>query len=108
MVCNGSVSAELQRALTSRAAKARVCYEDLLRVDAKRAGLVMVHVRMSGRGQFDEGELIKDEIGDLELARCILENFREPTGTAVDGECVDVNIPIRFVPKKPDPDAAAP
>lgn len=56
---------------------------------------------MSGQGQFDEASLIKDEIGHLGFAQCILSRFREPTGTLIEGGCVEVNIPLRFVPKKP-------
>lgn len=107
-VCNAPVSPQLQQALAGRGAKARSCYEQLLRVDPQRAGVVLVNVRMSGQGQFDEATLIKDEIGDLDFAQCLLTNFREPTGTFIDGECVEVNIPLRFVPKKPDADAPAP
>jgi hypothetical protein len=101
--CNASVSPELQQALSARAAKSRFCYEQLLRDDPTRAGTALVNVRMSGQGQFDEASLIKDEIGNPEFAQCILASFREPTGTLIDGDCVEVNIPLRFVPKKPPP-----
>lgn len=108
--CNASVSAELQQALTARAAKSRVCYERLLREDATRTGSVVVNVRMSGQGQFDEASLIKDEIGNAEFAECILSSFREPTGTWIEGGCAEVNVPLRFVPKRQAPvdDGAAP
>lgn len=107
-ICNASVSLELQQALSARAAKSRVCYEHLLREDPTLAGAALVAVRMSGQGNFDEANLIKDEIGNPTFAQCILSNFREPTGTLIEGDCVEVNIPLRFVPKNAPPAGAAP
>ena len=106
--CNAPVSLELQQVLSARAAKSRFCYEQLLRDDPTRAGTALVAVRMSGQGNFEEVNLIKDEIGNPTFAQCILANFREPTGTLIEGGCVEVNIPLRFVPKNSPPPANTP
>jgi hypothetical protein len=106
--CHAAVSPELQRELNQRAANVRSCYVQLLQADETRGGAVVVSVRMSGHGRFDEARLSEDEIGDPEFAQCVLSNFRAPTGSPIDGDCVDVNIPLRLVPQKPPPASGNP
>jgi hypothetical protein len=57
------------------------------------------------------GSADKDEIALPEFGDCILSKFRAPLSAAIDGNCVEVNVPLRFVPKKaapPDESTATP
>ena len=68
-------------------------------------------LRISEQAEVEEAKLAKDEFALPEFADCILAKFREPLRVAMDGNCVEVNVPLRFVPKKaapPDESAAPP
>jgi hypothetical protein len=93
----------LQQQLTERAAQTRSCYERLLQKDPTRQGRVLVKVRMSGAGEFEQATITEDDFSLPEFSECILARFREPTGTSIDANCVEVNVPFRFMPKKSPP-----
>jgi hypothetical protein len=97
---------EVQRELVARAVEVRRCYEHQLRRDPALRGRVLVTVRLSGRGVFEAARLSKDELGQPELASCILGYFSAPLSAQFDGDCAEVNIPLRFEPKKAAPSEA--
>lgn len=102
-VCHGSVDESLQQQLAGRAAKVRFCYEDLLRREPKREGRLMVTVRLSGAGTIDRSWITLDELADPETADCALASFKTPLKGNVEGGCAIVNVPLRFMIKKPEP-----
>lgn len=62
---------------------------------------------MSGAGEFEQATITEDDFSLAEFSECILARFREPTGTLIAGNCVEVNVPFRFVPKNSPPPAAS-
>lgn len=106
--CHGAIDEALQHELAGRGAQVRWCYQSLLERDPKREGRLMVTVEISGAGTIDDARITLDELGDPETSKCALGFFERPLHGAVRGDCVVVNVPLRFTiqkPKSPEDDA---
>jgi hypothetical protein len=101
--CHGFIDESLQHQLAGRAAQVRFCYEKLLRREPQREGRLMVTVRLSETATIDRARITLDELADPETADCALASFKEPLNGTVAGGCAIVNVPLRFMIKKPEP-----
>jgi outer membrane biosynthesis protein TonB len=98
--CKGTASAGLQAALSARAAASRPCYERALRVNAALTGKLLVSVRVDPSGLVCNVSIAQDGVHSAEVSTCVMGMFRNSRFPAPTGGCVDVNVPMSFVPKE--------
>jgi hypothetical protein len=97
--CKGEVTPVLRAQLGSTAGSVRGCYERALRQNQMLQGKLVVAVKIGQHGQACGASLASDTLGDPAVASCVLQKFRSGTFPAPVGGCVDVNVPISFMPK---------
>jgi len=97
--CKGEVSSELRAYLSGRASQGRKCYERALLQNATLKGRMKVQVRVSTQGQLCSASMASDELHDPSLSACILQMFRSSVYPAPKDGCVDVAVPLSFVPQ---------
>jgi len=97
--CKGEVTSELRTYLSGRAAQGRKCYERALLQNAGLKGRMRVQVRLNPAGQLCNATVASDELQDPGLSACILQMFRNSVFPAPSGGCVDVAVPMSFVPQ---------
>jgi len=93
------VSHELRSYLSGRASQGRKCYERALLQNASLKGHMRVQVRLNPQGQLCSAAIAADELQDPGLSACILQMFRNSVYPAPKGGCVDVAVPLSFVPQ---------
>jgi hypothetical protein len=99
-MCFGKITAGLQAELTRRARQMMPCYDQALVRNANARGRLTVRIRVGQRGSLCSAKVTHDEIGDDELATCARTAFEAegvPLPAPADG-CIDVNVPLNFVP----------
>jgi len=97
--CKGDAPAALRSALSGTAGSARGCYERALRQNSTLQGKLVVAVRIGPGGGPCGASLASDTLGDPAVTSCVLQKFRAGTFPAPVGGCVDVQVPISFMPK---------
>jgi len=98
--CKGEVSSELRAYLSGRAGQGRKCYERALLQNATLQGRMRVQLRVGAQGQLCSASMASDELQDPGLTGCILQMFRNSVYPAPKGGCVDVAVPLSFVPQR--------
>jgi outer membrane biosynthesis protein TonB len=98
--CSGSNSSELETALQFRVKQAHRCYDNALAQDPTLRGKVTVAVRVGSNGQVCSAGIAANEMSSQQVATCVSGYFRGANFPAPKGGCVDVNIPINFVPRQ--------
>ncbi len=97
--CKGEVSHELRTYLSGRASQGRKCYERALLQNASLKGRMKVQVRLNPQGQLCSASIAADELQDPGLSMCILQLFRNSVYPLPKGGCVNVAVPLSFVPQ---------
>jgi hypothetical protein len=100
VTCHGDVPAALQSELAERAGSLRACYERLLRYGSTEEGRLLVELSIDGRGQVLNAQLVKDEVDDGDLSKCVLETMRIPYLSKAEGDCATVRVPVTFRQKR--------
>ncbi len=98
--CSGTASSALQGALAQRAGSARSCYERALRVNSALQGKVMIQVRVDSAGNVCSASVVQDDIHSNEVTSCVTRSFRSAKLPPASGGCVDVKVPLSFVPQQ--------
>jgi hypothetical protein len=98
--CGGTATAELQSALRAKAGQARSCYERALSHNSELQGSLAVQVRIGPGGEVCAATLAKDKLGDPAVTGCVVQRFRGGPFPKPSGGCVDVEVPINFVPRQ--------
>lgn len=98
--CVGSSSSELETALQFRVRQAHRCYDNALAQDPTLRGKVTVGVRIGANGQVCSAGIASNEMSSQQVAQCVSGYFRGANFPAPRGGCLDVNIPINFVPRQ--------
>jgi hypothetical protein len=98
--CSGSKTAELEIALRGRAGQSRSCYERALSNNSALTGKLVVSVRVTPQGSVCSANVSQDSLGDPGVTRCIVQRFLSGTYPKPQGGCVDVAVPINFVPRQ--------
>jgi hypothetical protein len=98
--CTGLATPALQSALSGRAGSARGCYERALRVNSMLQGKLVVNVRVDPSGGVCATSIAQDGVHSAEVASCVLGMFRGQRFPAPSGGCIDVNVPMSFVPRE--------
>jgi hypothetical protein len=96
--CSGQGSSEMEGQLAFRVRQARRCYNAALAQDNTLKGKLSVRVRVGVNGSVCSANVTSDEIGNAGLANCVANTFRGASFPAPRGGCVDVNVPVNFVP----------
>jgi hypothetical protein len=99
-VCEGTASAALQSALSGRAGQSRSCYEKALSSNATLEGTLTVGVKVGPGGQVCGARVVSDGLHDPGVANCVVNRFLSSTFPAPQGGCAEVNVPLRFMPKR--------
>jgi outer membrane biosynthesis protein TonB len=97
--CEGQATSALKSALGAKAGQARGCYERALRQNSMLAGKVVVSVRVGSKGEVCSAGVASNTTGDQGIASCVVGMFRNASFPAPNGGCVDVQVPMNFVPK---------
>jgi hypothetical protein len=98
--CEGEATAALKSALAGRGGSGRRCYEKSLSQNALLKGRMTVHIRIGTNGSVCSANVSHDELHDPGLSNCILGVFRSSTLPSPANGCVDVDVPLNFVPNK--------
>ncbi|HEY6080833.1 MAG TPA: AgmX/PglI C-terminal domain-containing protein [Polyangiaceae bacterium] len=98
--CSGTATGALTSALSGRAAQSRSCYEKALSSNATLTGTLTVGVKVGPGGQVCSARVVADGLHDPGVSNCVVSRFLSATFPAPQGGCADVNVPLRFMPKK--------
>ena len=99
--CTGSAGSDVETALSFRAKQAHRCYDNALGQDPTLRGKVSIAVRIGSNGQACSAGVASNELASApSVATCVAGYFRGQAFPAPKGGCVDVNIPINFVPRQ--------
>jgi hypothetical protein len=88
---------EIQSAIRQQLPKVRACYERQLKAEENLGGRMVLAMNISASGTVSRARLKGDDIGNEQLAACVLrelERFRFPAGS----EALAVEYPVRFKP----------
>lgn len=99
-VCEGTPTAALQSALSGRAGQSRSCYEKALSSNATLEGTLTVGVKVGPGGQVCGARIVSDGLHDPGVSNCVVARFMSSTFPAPQGGCAEVNVPLRFMPKR--------
>jgi len=104
-VCAGNASTALIEAVRNRAAEARSCYEKSLSKTPMLAGRMLLNLRIAHDGASCPFGVAQNELSESSILvpclRAVLEtHYPRPTGG-----CVELNLPLKFVPEYIDADA---
>lgn len=95
--CRGFGGPEVARAVRDRAASAKHCYNDALRVDRTLRGRLTVAIRISTTGRVCLTKTTANETGSDALASCVMQAFEPPFDATPINGCLNVNIPFAFL-----------
>ncbi len=98
--CPGTASGALTSALAGRAGSSRSCYEKALSSNATLEGTLTVGVRVGPGGQVCGARVVSDGLHDPGVTNCVVNRFASSTFPAPQGGCAEVNVPLRFMPKR--------
>jgi hypothetical protein len=98
--CKGQDTPELQSALRARAGQARSCYERALSTNSGLTGKLTVAARIGPQGAATCASVQDDTLNDPGVSRCVLQRFQSGTYPKPSGGCVDIAVPINFVPRQ--------
>jgi hypothetical protein len=101
-VCIGSASDALIEAVRSRAAQARSCYEKSLGKTPTLAGRMLLNLRIAHDGASCPFGLAQNELADSPTLVPCLRTLLETRYPRPTGGCVELNLPLRFVPEYVD------
>ncbi len=99
--CGGANNSDIETALSFRAKQAHRCYDNALAQDPTLKGKISIAVRIGANGQAcSAGVASNDMTAAPGVANCVVGYFRGQVFPQPKGGCVDVNIPINFVPRQ--------
>jgi outer membrane biosynthesis protein TonB len=96
--CRGKETAELLSSLRAKAGQARSCYERALGNNGALAGKLEVALRVGANGAACSASIANDTLGDAAVKSCALARFRGGRYPKPIGGCVDVSVPMNFMP----------
>ena len=97
--CSGTATSELETAIGYRAKQAHRCYDAALAQDNDLKGRVSLRVRVASNGAVCNADVRSNDMGTDSVARCVAQIFRGSRSfPAPKGNCVDLDVPLSFVP----------
>lgn len=103
--CTGRATLELEAAALNRAVQARRCYRQALVLDPTLRGKMLVTVRISEDGSVTEHRVVSSDM-PAAMNDCVVQILRQPGYAPPLGGCLDVTVPLAFLPR--DDGAPAP
>lgn len=97
--CAGTVTGALQGALQGQARRATGCYERALRMNPGLEGRMVLGVKVGPDGHVCSAGVSSSTLGDASVTTCVLQMFRSGVFPPPKGGCVEVEVPINFVPR---------
>lgn len=98
--CTGVASGALQSALSGRAAQSRGCYETALRNNTTLEGTMTIAVKVGPDGTVCGARVAADGLHDPGVTNCVINKFAGAKLPPAEGGCAEVNVPLRFMPKR--------
>ncbi len=99
--CAGATNSDIETALSFRAKQSHRCYDNALAQDPTLRGKVSIAVRIGANGTACSASVASNELASAPgVANCVVNYFRGQAFPVPKGGCVDVNIPINFVPRQ--------
>ncbi|HKY40066.1 MAG TPA: AgmX/PglI C-terminal domain-containing protein [Polyangiaceae bacterium] len=98
--CTGTATGALTGALSGRAGQSRSCYEKALSSNPTLEGTLTVGVKVGPGGQVCSARVVSDGLRDPGVSNCVVNRFAGSTFPAPQGGCAEVNVPLRFMPKR--------
>ncbi|MDB4946017.1 MAG: hypothetical protein JWP97_5551 [Labilithrix sp.] len=99
--CTGTATTDVESALAFRAKQSHRCYDNALAQDPTLRGKMSISVRIGANGQACSASATNNELASNPgVATCVVNNFRSTSFPAPKGGCVDVSVPINFVPRQ--------
>jgi hypothetical protein len=98
--CTGAATQEVKNALAFRAKQAHRCYDTALAQDPTLRGKVSIAVRIGANGTVCSSSVASNDMGMQNVATCVANAFRGSAMPLPKGGCIDVNVPINFVPRQ--------
>jgi hypothetical protein len=99
--CTGASTSDIETALAFRAKQSHRCYDNALAQDPTLRGKISIAVRIGANGTACSAGVASNELASNPgVANCVVNSFRGQAFPSPRGGCVDVNIPISFVPRQ--------
>jgi hypothetical protein len=98
--CTGTATGALTGALSGRAGQSRSCYEKALSSNPTLEGTLTIGVKVGAGGQVCSARIVSDGLRDPGVSNCVVNRFAGATFPAPQGGCAEVNVPLRFLPKR--------
>lgn len=99
--CSGAAGSDIETALAFRAKQSHRCYDNALAQDPTLRGKMSIAVRIGANGTVCSASATNNELAsNPAVAQCVVNNFRNGAFPSPKGGCVDVNVPINFVPRQ--------
>ena len=99
--CTGTSTSDVETALAFRAKQSHRCYDNALTADPTLRGKMSISVRIGANGQVCSASAANNELASNPgVAQCVVNNFRSGAFPSPRGGCVDVSVPINFVPRQ--------
>jgi outer membrane biosynthesis protein TonB len=105
--CTGRATQELVNGGMARAAMARPCYKHALNNDRTLRGKMRVLVRLREDGSVREAHVIASDMPS-EMNDCVMQILRSSSYPAPVGGCIDMAVPMSFLPADAGAPAQAP
>ncbi len=99
--CSGSSTSEIETALAFRAKQSHRCYDNALAQDPTLAGRMSIAIRIGANGTTCSVGVASNDLSSAPgVAACVVSAFRTQPFPAPRGGCIDVNVPINFIPRR--------
>jgi hypothetical protein len=106
--CIGDAPEALVNAIRTRATQARACYERALKSTPKIAGRLVILMRVTHEGKSCPLHVTTNELADSDsLLPCVRAVMEQESYPRASQGCVDLQLPLRFVPEFIEADAGA-
>ena len=103
-MCTGDAPSQLIASIRARAGEARSCYEESLKSDSSLKGRVRVALRVTREGKTCPIKLEENELAASTTLLPCLRALLEQSYPRPLGGCVDMSLPLKFVPEFVEPD----
>jgi hypothetical protein len=97
--CTGTATPDLEAALAQRAQQSkRKCYYPALAADTTLKGRATISVKIGANGSTCSAGVSSNELANPGVAECTASYYRSGGFPAPKGGCVQVSVPINYVP----------
>jgi hypothetical protein len=99
--CTGTEAPTFQSMARGRAGAAQRCYEKALQQQEQLQGKLTVNLCVGVGGGVCSASISNDSLGSPLVSQCVLNLFRATPFPSPKNGCVQAQVPLNFIPKKP-------